>query len=71
MTQRPDPPRPTVAMLRDVGLFGGLSDDVLSALATELPVSIVDPGKDVIAEGDKNGLWTTVIASAVLIGQWR
>ncbi len=23
------------------------------------------------AEGDKNGLWTTVIASAVLIGQWR
>ncbi len=23
------------------------------------------------AEGDKNGLWTTVIASGVLIGQWR
>ena len=23
------------------------------------------------AEGDKNGLWTTVIASAVLIGEWR
>ena len=23
------------------------------------------------AEGDKNGLWTTVLAAAVLIGEWR
>lgn len=62
MTQRPDPPRPSVAMLRDCGLFGGLDDVVLHALATELPMSVVDPGKDVIAEGDKASVLYVVIS---------
>lgn len=52
MTQRPIPPRPNVATLRDCGLFGGLDDAVLQTLADELPVSIVDPGRDVVSEGD-------------------
>ena len=38
--------------LRDIGLFGGLSDEALLRLAGELVVLRVDPGVEVAREGD-------------------
>lgn len=49
---RPSPPRPSGAMLGNVGLFGGMDPAILEALAQELPVASIDPGTDVIHEGD-------------------
>jgi CRP-like cAMP-binding protein len=42
----------TAGQLRDVGLFGGLSDAVLEGLAASLPIERVAPGGVVFREGD-------------------
>lgn len=46
-------PRVTPAMLRDIGLFGGLDDETLTVLARELPTSHADIGTVVVREGDQ------------------
>jgi CRP-like cAMP-binding protein len=48
---RPDVPV-TVALLRDIGLFGALSDDVLGHLAKTLKAVRVQPGEAIFREGD-------------------
>ena len=45
-------PRVSGAMLRDVGLFGGLDDETLAHLARELPSRHVEAGDVVVREGD-------------------
>ena len=45
-------PSITAAVLRDIGLFGGLSDDSLGRLASELPEVRTEPGQIVVSEGD-------------------
>jgi CRP/FNR family transcriptional regulator, cyclic AMP receptor protein len=45
-------PSVTAAILRDIGLFGGISDESLGRLAADLPESKVEPGKIVVNEGD-------------------
>jgi CRP-like cAMP-binding protein len=49
--KRPDPPV-TIAQLRDVGLFGALSDEFLEHLAHTLTVQRVDAGDTLFREGD-------------------
>lgn len=49
---RPAIDRVDPAMLREVGLFGGLDDETLRVLCTELPVERVGVGTRVVAEGD-------------------
>lgn len=44
---------PTAESLREIGLFGALSDDVLQHLASTLPVELVPPGGPVFREGDQ------------------
>jgi CRP/FNR family transcriptional regulator, cyclic AMP receptor protein len=46
------PSQVTVAILRDIGLFGGLDEGTLSLLAEELPVEKVPVATKVVAEGD-------------------
>ena len=38
--------------LRDIGLFGGLDDDAIAALASELRAALFDPGAMVMREGE-------------------
>ena len=49
---RPSIDRVDPAMLREVGLFGGLDDETLGVLCTELPVQRVHVGTRVVSEGD-------------------
>lgn len=58
--QRPGP-RISAAMLRDIGLFGGLDDETLALLARELPTSTVDIGATVVEEGDTSAEMFVVI----------
>lgn len=46
--------RPTITAtaLRDIGLFGGLSDESLARLASELPEVRAEPGTVVVTEGE-------------------
>ena len=44
-------PAITAAALRDIGLFGGISDESLTRLASELPEVRAEPGKIVVTEG--------------------
>lgn len=44
---------PTVDALREIGLFGALSDEVLEYLVKALPVIVVNPGESVFREGDQ------------------
>ena len=44
---------PTAESLREIGLFGALSDEVLHDLATALPVELIPPGDAVFREGDQ------------------
>jgi CRP-like cAMP-binding protein len=44
---------PTPESLREIGLFGALSDEVLEYLASSLPVELVPPGEAVFREGDQ------------------
>jgi CRP/FNR family cyclic AMP-dependent transcriptional regulator len=46
-----DPPI-TIAALREIGLFGALSDDVLERLASMLKTMRVTPGDTIFHEGD-------------------
>jgi CRP-like cAMP-binding protein len=49
--QRSDPPV-TASQLRDVGLFGALSDDFLEHLVKTLDTFRVGPGESIFREGD-------------------
>lgn len=46
------PPKAQRAQLREIGLFGGLNDDALDTLASELHTSLVSAGTDVAREGE-------------------
>jgi CRP-like cAMP-binding protein len=48
---RPEPPV-TAAMLREVGLFGALSDEILDHLARTLKIKRVPPGETIFREGE-------------------
>lgn len=48
--QAPSPVSP--AVLREIGLFGGLDEETLGVLARELPVIAADVGQRVVTEGD-------------------
>lgn len=49
----PPTPRPiSPAVLREIGLFGGLDEQTLEVLARELPVEQVMVGARVVSEGD-------------------
>jgi len=45
-------PRITAAMLREIGLFGGLDEETLNVFARELPTEHVEAGASVIEEGE-------------------
>jgi CRP-like cAMP-binding protein len=49
-------PRPkiTADRLKDIGLFGGLPEDILQELAQELPAAHFEVGATVVEEGDKS-----------------
>lgn len=51
MTTLP-PSEPNVNDLRGIGLFGALSDDVLSQFARTLTVRVIEPGVTLFREGD-------------------
>ncbi|MFW6051370.1 MAG: cyclic nucleotide-binding domain-containing protein [Myxococcota bacterium] len=42
------------ALLREIGLFGGMSQDTLELLARELPTQQVEVGHVVVREGDES-----------------
>lgn len=44
---------PTAEALREIGLFGALSDDVLAYLTSTLPVMVVHAGEHIFREGDQ------------------
>ena len=44
---------PTPGQLREIGLFGALSDETLEFLATTLPVRVVEVGESLFREGDQ------------------
>ncbi len=53
MSHEPPAPRPiSPAVLREIGLFGGLDEQTLDVLARELPVEQVPVGERVVSEGD-------------------
>jgi len=54
-------PSITPATLRDIGLFGGLSDAGLEVLAKELPHRRLDPGVLVVREGDTSSEMFVVV----------
>ena len=43
----------TAESLREIGLFGALSDDVIDWLAATVPVYLVAPGENIFHEGDQ------------------
>ncbi len=43
---------PPLALLRDIGLFGGLDDSVLETFVQKLPVVLFAPGDTVFREGE-------------------
>ncbi len=55
-------PRLSAAMLRDIGLFGGLDDETLGLLARELPTEHADAGSIVVREGDQAREMYVVVA---------
>lgn len=59
-----DSVRPSItrATLRDIGLFGGLSDGTLDRLAEELPHVRSEPGRMMVVEGDLSTEMFVVIA---------
>ena len=46
-------PKVTAAILRDIGLFGGLDDESLAVLARELPTVHIETGEVVVSEGEQ------------------
>ncbi len=55
-------PSVTPATLRDIGLFGGISDAGLAVMAQELPNQHVEPGTLVVREGDTSSDMYIVIS---------
>jgi len=55
-------PQITAATLRDIGLFGGISEECLALLASELPQVRAEPGRTVVSEGDTSTEMFVVIA---------
>jgi len=53
--------RVTSAMLRDMGLFGGLDEETLGLLARELPTRHVEIGEPVVEEGSHSQAMYLVI----------
>jgi CRP/FNR family transcriptional regulator, cyclic AMP receptor protein len=53
-SQPPQPNHPRIEphMLRDIGLFGGMSEETLARLADVLPTEQVEAGQVVVREGD-------------------
>ncbi len=51
MTTLP-PAQPTVSDLRAIGLFGALSDEILTQFSQTLTVRVIDPGVTLFREGD-------------------
>ena len=45
-------PKPQREQLREIGLFGGLTDEALDVLAAELHVTLIDAGTEVTREGE-------------------
>lgn len=45
--------RPPTAVLREIGIFGGLDDAVLEGFVRRLPISSLSPGSAVFREGDQ------------------
>ncbi len=43
---------PSAESLREIGLFGALSEEVLEYLAASLPVQVVEAGETIFREGD-------------------
>lgn len=54
--------RITAAMLKDIGLFGGLDDETLGVLARELPTEHVESGAVVVEEKDSSREMYVVLA---------
>jgi CRP/FNR family transcriptional regulator, cyclic AMP receptor protein len=52
----------SAAALRDIGLFGGISDESLDRLASELPQVRAEPGNVVVTEGDLSTEMFVVVA---------
>src|SRR4051812_34341782 len=55
-------PAITKATLREIGLFGGISDEALDLLAAELPQRRAESGSAVVSEGDSASEMYIVIA---------
>ena len=55
-------PRVSAAMLREIGLFGGLDEETLVLLARELPTQHADAGAVVVREGDQAREMYVVVA---------
>lgn len=53
--------RVTAAMLRDIGLFGGLDEETLGLLARELPTRHVETGALVVEEGARSQAMYVVV----------
>jgi CRP/FNR family transcriptional regulator, cyclic AMP receptor protein len=63
------PPQITAATLREIGLFGGLSEECLTSLAEELPQVRAEPGKAVVSEGDTSTEMFVVIAGELEVAK--
>jgi CRP/FNR family transcriptional regulator, cyclic AMP receptor protein len=62
-------PSITAAALRDIGLFGGLSDESLARLASELPELRAEPGKVVVTEGELSTEMFVVVAGELEVAK--
>ncbi len=58
----PPTPKLNPDHLKDIGLFGGLSDETLATLASELPTSRIEAGEIVVEEGDMSTQMFVVVA---------
>ena len=56
---------PTPDVLREIGLFGALSDDVLEWLVSTLPIMLLGAGEHVFREGDQAREMFVVLAGEV------
>jgi CRP/FNR family cyclic AMP-dependent transcriptional regulator len=65
MSSHGTPPPLTPAELKNIGLFGALSDDVLSHLASTLVVETPEPGQVLFREGDPAAAMYVVMSGEV------
>jgi CRP/FNR family cyclic AMP-dependent transcriptional regulator len=59
---RPPTPQLTADHLAHIGLFGGLEQDTLTTLASEIPARRVEAGQMVVEEGDQSTQMFVVIS---------